>query len=65
MSSRREMQQLVRELESAGFKVTRTGSGHWKVMSRTGMGHVIMGFSPNSAGLQKTLTRLKKIGFTR
>lgn len=63
MSSRREMQQLVKELERAGFNVTRTGSGHWMVRPAEGEGSVVLAFSPRSSSFQKSLQRLRKIGY--
>lgn len=63
MSSRREMQQLVKELERQGFSVTRTGSGHWMVRPSEGDGVVILAFSPKVASFHKSLNRLRKIGY--
>ena len=63
MSSRREMGQLVKELEREGFIVTRTGSGHWMVRNPKGEGVVVMAFSPRVANFQRTLSRLRKIGY--
>lgn len=63
MSSRREMQQLVKELRRDGFTVTRTGSGHWMVRPAQGEGVVVMAFSPRTASFHKTLIRLKEIGY--
>ena len=60
--TRREMLQLVRALKKQGFTVERTGGGHWKVR-REGGTMVIMAFSPRSAAMQKTLARLKEIGY--
>jgi predicted RNA binding protein YcfA (HicA-like mRNA interferase family) len=60
---RRERDLLVRELRKAGFLVERTGSGHWRVRRPDGGGMVIMAFSPRSAGMQKTLARLRDIGY--
>jgi predicted RNA binding protein YcfA (HicA-like mRNA interferase family) len=57
------MGRLVRELESAGFLVTRTGSGHWKVQHPMGGESVIMAFSPKHTGFQKSMIRLRKIGY--
>jgi hypothetical protein len=63
MSSRREMQQLVKELEKAGFSVTRTGSGHWMVRPPVGDGCVVLAFSPRMSNFHKTLKRLEGIGY--
>jgi hypothetical protein len=62
--ARRETQQLIRELEREGFSVTRTGSGHWKVQPPTGGGMVILAFSPKAASFEKTMIRLREIGYT-
>ena len=62
-SARRETQQLVNELRRDGFKVTRTGSGHWKVENPSRAGMVIMAFSPKTASFYKTLIRLRELGF--
>lgn len=64
MSSRREVSKLVRELEKDGFIVTRTGSGHWKITNPKHGGMVIMAFSPKAASFQKTMIRLREIGYT-
>jgi len=61
--TRREMDRLVRELLKAGYEVTRTGSGHWKVRRPEGGECVIMAFSPRTSGFHRTMTRLKKIGY--
>lgn len=53
---------LVKDLRKAGFDVERTGSGHWKV-SRGDGPFVVIGFSPNTKGLHKTLKRLRAIGY--
>jgi len=63
MSSRREMQQLVKDLEKAGFIVTRTGSGHWMVRPPKGDGCVVLAFSPRVASFHQTLKRLEKLGY--
>lgn len=63
MSSRREMDQLVRELEKQGFSVTRTGSGHWMVRPPKGDGCVVLAFSPKHTSFHKTLIRLRKLGY--
>ena len=57
------MFRLVRELESAGYHVTRAGSGHWKVRPPDGHGLVVMAFSPRRSGLHRTMSHLKKIGY--
>lgn len=64
-SARRETQQLVNELRRAGYSVTRTGSGHWKIQPQAGGGMVIMAFSPKSSQFHKTLIRLRELGFER
>lgn len=61
--ARREMGRLIRDLKKCGFVVTRTGSGHWKVTPPEGEGSVILAFSPRKAGLHRTMSRLKTIGY--
>lgn len=60
--SRAETMKLVKDLRKQGFEVERTGSGHWKVHGPDGE-KVVMGFSPNSGGLHRTLKRLQAIGY--
>jgi hypothetical protein len=62
--ARRDMDRLVRELQSSGFEVSRTGSGHWKVQPPEGGGCVFMSFSPRTSAFHKTMKRLKEIGYT-
>jgi hypothetical protein len=62
-SARREVDQLIRELRSAGFSVKRTGSGHWMVRPAAGEGCVVLAFSPKIANLHKTRARLRSIGY--
>jgi predicted RNA binding protein YcfA (HicA-like mRNA interferase family) len=57
------MMRLVRRLEQAGYVVTRTGSGHWKVQHPRGGEQVIMGFSPTGTAFHKTMKRLREIGY--
>lgn len=64
MSGRAEMMRLVKELKRQGFRVERTGSGHWKVQGESGE-HVIMGFSPTGTAFHKTFKKLEAIGFQR
>lgn len=63
--NRKEMRQLVRELQHEGFEVTRTGSGHYCV--RKNGGHaVFMPHSPSDArGMHRVYHKLKTIGFER
>ena len=63
MSGRSERMQLVRRLKSAGFKVERTGSGHWRVQHPEGGNVVVMAFSPTSTSDHKTRKQLAAIGF--
>jgi len=61
--TRREVARLVRELRRAGFVITRTGSGHWKCQSPAGGGMVIIAFSPRKAGLHRTMSQLRNLGY--
>ena len=54
---------LVRALRKQGFTVERTGSGHWKVSRPGREGSVVLGFSPRTGGLHKTLKRLSELGY--
>ena len=63
MSGRAETAQLIRSLRKQGFTVDRTGSGHWKVFRTGGHGSVVLGFSPNHQGLQRSIKRLQGIGY--
>lgn len=58
-----ERMRLVKKLKKQGFRVTRTGGGHWKVEPAEGEGHVIMAFSPRSAGQYDTIKHLRSIGY--
>ena len=54
---------IVKKLERQGFDVTRTGSGHWKVVNPQGGDPVIMAFSPRSPADYQTVKLLKRIGY--
>lgn len=60
---RAESMKLVKQLQKAGFRVERTGSGHWKVYSHDGRGPVVIAFSPRTGGMHKTMKRLSEIGY--
>jgi len=63
--NRKEMRQLVRELEHEGYSVTRTGSGHYRVRRNDGPA-VFMPHSPSDArGMHRVYRKLKAIGFER
>ena len=61
--TRREVDRLVRELLAAGYQVSRTGSGHWRVRSPEVQGQVILAYSPKKSGLKKMMCHLRKIGY--
>lgn len=61
--SRAETMKLVKELRKQGFRVERTGSGHWAVYNADGRGPVTMSFSPGHPRQPKTMKRLREIGF--
>jgi predicted RNA binding protein YcfA (HicA-like mRNA interferase family) len=63
VSARGETRQLIIKLQKQGFVVARNGSGHWKVTRPGRDGMVIIGFSSNSSGHQKTLKRLRELGY--
>lgn len=61
--SRAETMKLVKDLRKQGFAVDRTGTGHWKVSRPGWPGFVVLGFSPGSKGMHKTLKRLRELGY--
>lgn len=65
--SRKEMGQLIRDLEAEGYEVTRTGSGHWCVREGGTGPAVFMPHSPGdrTGGMLRVERKLKKIGFER
>lgn len=61
--SRAETMRLVKDLRKQDFTVDRTGAGHWKVSRPGQSGFVILGFSPTSGGMHKTMKQLREIGY--
>jgi len=60
------MRQLVRNLEHAGYQVTRTGSGHYCVRKNGDGPAVFMPHSPSDArGMHRVYQKLRSIGFER
>lgn len=60
-SRRREMEQLVREMRKAGWKVEKTRSGHWKFMPPGGKGGIYAPSTPGDArSLDNTKAELKR-----
>jgi hypothetical protein len=44
-------------------RLDRTGSGHWMVRPPRGDGCVVLAFSPRHTGFQKSMIRLRKLGY--
>lgn len=65
MSSRAEMMKTIREVKSAGFLVTRTGSGHWQIRPPEGLGVVTLSFSPKAHNPRAVERQLRGIGFKK
>jgi hypothetical protein len=65
MSARAEMMKMLREVKSAGFRVERTGSGHWHVRPPEGPGLVTLSFSPKYFNEKAVSRQLRSIGYER
>jgi predicted RNA binding protein YcfA (HicA-like mRNA interferase family) len=60
---RGDQMKLVKAVRKQGFRVERTGGGHWKVTNTSTGEFVFMSFSPNKTRQLETLKRLHNIGF--
>jgi predicted RNA binding protein YcfA (HicA-like mRNA interferase family) len=63
VSERKEVQKLLRRVQSSGFTVTRAGSGHWLVRNPEQPGVVTVSFSPRAFNPRGIMRELKKIGY--
>lgn len=62
MSHRGDMIKLIKLVKKAGCTVDRTGSGHWKITTPSGV-TVITAFSPSkSSSYRNAVHDLKKAG---
>lgn len=61
MSHSSEMAKLVRKLRKAGYQVTFTGSGHYKVTGPESF--VILSMSPRRDDIRPMMKLLKRIGY--
>ena len=59
---RSDMMKLIKQAESNGCEVERTGSGHWKIVCPNGT-RLTASFSPKSPGAYRdTIKALRKEG---
>ena len=63
MSHSSEMAKLVRKLRKAGYLVTVTGSGHYKVTGPESF--VILPVSPRRDDMRPVMRTLKQVGYER
>lgn len=62
MSHRGDMMKLVKLAKKHGCTVERTGSGHWKITTPSGL-TIVTSFSPSNPGpYRDTVRYLKKAG---
>ncbi len=59
---RSDMMKLVRKAQSLGCEVERTGSGHWRIVTPSGV-RLTASFSPKNPGSYRdTIKALRKAG---
>ncbi|MER7063985.1 hypothetical protein [Streptomyces albidoflavus] len=63
--SRRDITEIVKELERQGFEVKMGGSGHWKVYDADGHLIATLPATPSDGrGVRNVLAVLRRAGFT-